>query len=128
MHGSVTVLAAAAGNSDEQMVGLLLDHGATMRGSGALIYAAKRGNQNNVRYLLSRGADVNEVVPLSELAEERAEGGSALHWAVENGHVAVVDVLLEGGADTELKDAKGRTAKDIAVAKRMDEAVLTRLS
>ena len=52
---------------------------ATMRGSGALIYAAKRGNQNNVRYLLSRGADVNEVVPLSELAEERAEVGPALH-------------------------------------------------
>jgi hypothetical protein len=126
MEGDMYALTTAAGRSDPQMVGLLLDYGAQIKGSGALIYAALRGNEDNVQYLLTRGADVNEMVPLTYYSQE--DMGSPLHKAVENGHISAVNILLESGADITLKDAKGRTAADIAAQKGMDANMIARLS
>ena len=57
-----TALACAAGlNGDEKTLGLLLDHGAKLNGSGALVFAAERGKTANVKFLLARGADVDEM-------------------------------------------------------------------
>ena len=125
MYASKSALAAAAGHSDQRMVGLLLDHGAVINGSGALIYAAEKGIEENVRYLLTRGADVNEMVPLTPSRPSLEEMGSALHRAVRNGRVPIVEMLLDAGADVTLKDARGRTAGEIAVAEGMDGAILT---
>ena len=36
-------------------------------------------------------------------------GKTALHYAAEKGHVAVVKILLRDGADKNGKDEKGRT-------------------
>jgi ankyrin repeat protein len=54
--------------------------------------------------------------------------GSALHRAVENGHADVIDTLLSAGADVSLKDAKGRTAVEIARQKGMDAIALAKFS
>jgi ankyrin repeat protein len=128
IHGSKPALAAAAGESDQRMVELLLNHGDTLNRSGALIFAAKQGKEENVKCLLSRGADVNEIVPLGYSLESKKIMGSALHKALESDQVGVVDILLNAGADKNLKDAKGRTALDIARSKAMDATLLARLS
>lgn len=128
MYGEVYALAAAAAWSDQQMLGLLLDHGATLIGSGALIYAAKKGREENVRYLLDRGANVNEMVPLEESLPGLEAACTALHAAIENGHTGLVDVLIKAGADTQVKDAQGRTAAAVAKANGMDEKLLGRMS
>ena len=56
-----TALACAAGRADEMTLGLLLDYGATLNGSGALVFAAQRGKVENVRFLLAKGADIDEM-------------------------------------------------------------------
>ena len=40
---------------------------------------------------------------------------STCHVAVQNGHVQVLEMLLEAGADVELKSDDGRTALDLAI-------------
>ena len=128
MYGRVYALTAAAGWADQRMLGILLDGGATLNGSGALQYAAGKGKKENVRYLLDRGANVNEMVPLTGSRPSIEATCAALHAAVENGHIEVVDVLIDAGADVQLKDAKGRTAAEVARAKGMDETILAKLS
>lgn len=126
-YGGASALATAAGHSDSRMVGLLLDHGAHINGRAALSYAARCGNEENVRPLLTRGADVNEIVPLSAFTRNRGSMGSALHKAVEFGHLALVDTLLDAGADVALKDGRGRTAADIAAQKGLHTGVQAKL-
>jgi hypothetical protein len=47
---------------------------------------------------------------------------------VENGHADVIDTLLSAGAGVSLKDAKGRTAVEIARQKGMDAIALAKFS
>ena len=39
----------------------------------------------------------------------RTRTGTALHWAANGGHKAVVRLLVERGADTKAKDNDGET-------------------
>lgn len=43
----------------------------------------------------------------------RAAGMTPLHWAVENGHLAVVEMLMEAGGDAGVKTNAGRTPIDM---------------
>ena len=99
-----------------------------MTGSSALVFAVLRGNLENVKYLLARGADVNSMVPLTFHRSSREDVASPLHRAVEHGQLAGLDALLAAGADTTLRDSEGRTAYEIAQQKRMDANVLAKLS
>lgn len=45
------------------------------------------------------------------------DGRTALHWAAENRHEAVVKLLLEKGAELESKDQDGQTALSCAEGK-----------
>lgn len=128
IEGGMYPLTAAAGHSDLKMVGLLLNYGAKIEGSGALILAAQCGKEDNVQCLLSRGADLNEMVPLSGRYQDSKNASSALHKAVQNGHAGVVDLLLKAGADLSLKDGKGRTAADIASGTGADADMVAKLS
>ena len=62
-----------------------------------------------VRYLISRGADVNARIP--------EDGRTPLHLAAGSldGIAAplLYATLLESGADATIRDAKGRTAADV---------------
>lgn len=127
-EGSMPALTVAAGRSDVRMLSLLLDHSAKISGTGALTLAAQRGKLDKVEYLLSRGADVNEMVPLSVHLQDRVSTGSPLRKATQNGHIGVVDMLLKSGADVRLRHSEGRTAAEIAAQKGADANLIAKLS
>ncbi len=89
-------LRVAIEKSDTEMVRLLLKHGANPNKKGTLeeprfYEAASGGNLEIVKMLVEAGAIVNR----------KADFGSPLHVALQKGHTAVVDFLLEQGADVE---------------------------
>lgn len=104
-------LAAAAGLYESpETAKLLIDHGARVVGSGALAAAAMKGQVDSVKMLLDHGADVNDPgeVPGRPLPF------LAVHCAVQQQHMDVLRILVERGADLEMKDSAGKTPLMIA--------------
>ncbi|MGE0446454.1 MAG: ankyrin repeat domain-containing protein [Vicinamibacterales bacterium] len=105
----VTPLLQAARTGETAIVEALLTAGANPtlahpEGETPLMAAARSGKVEAVRLLLARGADVNET---DEYQEQ-----SALMWAASEGHLNVVQALLEAGANPNLK------AKETALTQR----------
>ncbi|KAI4194050.1 MAG: hypothetical protein LQ350_008010 [Teloschistes chrysophthalmus] len=120
------VLAAVAESEhgSVEMLRLLIDNGAVVKGSGALLMAAEEGKMGMVRFLIERGADVDEMGihhPMDPRFDE--DVGTPLHKAAYNGHVHIVRFLTEMGADVELRDGMGRTAIDLAKDRGHDDVV-----
>ena len=110
MTGSVTVLVEECGADINKLL---------MRDTTPLYLAAQRGHTEVVRELVRLGARVNFVMPqgrhgghLISLSSDGSVGGhypvkntevgngaTALHAAVENGHLETSRALLEGGAE-----------------------------
>jgi len=92
----ITALLQASRVGDSAMVDLLLRSGASPskahpEGETPLMAASRSGSVPAVRLLLTRGVDVNHA--------ESFQQTTALMWAAAEGHIDVVDVLLEAGAD-----------------------------
>ena len=68
----------------------------------ALTLAASKGDIKDVRLILERGANFLNL--------PGAESRTALQWASKNGHGAVVQMLLDHGADVNLECALSGTA------------------
>ncbi|KAL9099816.1 MAG: hypothetical protein Q9163_004739 [Psora crenata] len=118
------VLAAVAQLASVEMAALLIEHGARVQGSGAIVMAAEEGNLNMVEMLLDKGADIDEIGiehPTDEMYRE--DMGSALHRAVNGSHRDVVRFLIEKGANVHLKDVLGRTPLDLALARKNNDIV-----
>lgn len=78
------------------------------QGIGALLGACRAGSVGAVRFLLDRGIPVDLHPPGSEWG---GIGHPGLHHAAVNGNLAVVQLLLERGADVALVDDQfGSTA------------------
>ena len=139
-----TALHWAAYHGDAALAGDLLEAGAdpgvaNRNGSTPLWLAAKRGNAAVLAMLLAKGADANESLPLGRRplmlaarsgsveavrvllaagaepnAAETERGTTALMQAADQGHVAVMQVLIDHGADVAAHSAAvfrdGRTA------------------
>ena len=111
-----TPLAKAAQRNSVAMLGLFIKHGASIDGSGALIVAAEHGSLEAVRYLVSRGANINLLrMSETELYTKTEEEESALHKAVKGGHEGVVAFLVNNGAQLCLRDHRGKDALTVAV-------------
>lgn len=83
-------LSMAIASGDEEMVRILIDGGAKMGPlNGAM--AATIPNVSMLRFLIRQGLNVD--VPLNKQKE------TMLRWAVADGSVEAVDILLELGAD-----------------------------
>jgi hypothetical protein len=72
----------------------------------SLRQAVVMGNADQVRSLLSEGADVN--------ARDRI-GGTPLHTAVQNRNIELIELLLDEGADIDAKNNTGQTPLHLAV-------------
>jgi len=108
--------AALAG--DKGRCETLLTKGANVNGSGMhdmkpIMSAAKSGNLDTVRFLVSKGGDVNA----------HNDSGSALMWAVDSGNEELLRFLLMMGADTGWTNALGLTARDFAAEQKSSNMV-----
>ena len=70
-------------------------------------FAIATGNREGVKSLLDRGESPNAL---------DRDGNSALMLAARKGLAEICAILLEAGADSALKDARGHTALEIAEA------------
>ncbi|PQE25311.1 hypothetical protein CJF30_00000012 [Rutstroemia sp. NJR-2017a BBW] len=100
-HGGALHAATHAGN--EEVVKLLLDHGAVINAGGEhgypLSVAAKYRHKKLVELLIRRGADINAV---------DSKQGTALNYAVYGGDIHIVQLLLDNGAEINLGQSKQR--------------------
>jgi hypothetical protein len=107
------------------MIRFALDNGqsihSSINGLQAIHVAAGFGQLAIIKYLVSRGANVNcrrgSTMPDgTEINNDKIKGPTPLHFAASNGHAQVVDYLLERGADPDIEDQYGCTPIDIALA------------
>lgn len=101
------------------MLALLLAVTTTAAGEpvSALIAAAREGDEVAVRGLVDGHANVDA---------RDAQGATALHWAVERNHPAIVEILLDGGATVDAANRHGITPLFLA-AVNASPALVTRL-
>jgi len=87
-------------NGNAQLVELLEKHGASTReidlnGETLIFKAAEAGNIELLRYLISRGLDVNQ----SKSETDIYRGETALHYAVRAKKIESIKILLNSGAN-----------------------------
>jgi ankyrin repeat protein len=68
--------------------------------NNAFLYACNQNQIEGARLLLEKGAQVNAIPPGFDYS------GTGLHYAAHNGHRALVEFLIERGADVNVKDTK----------------------
>lgn len=86
----------------------------------ALHWAARQGQKQAVQILLRHCADINAVQENSgepdtedERQQKEKDGRTPLHSAVYGGHLEIVRLLLEQGANQSLTDVHGRRPQDV---------------
>ncbi|KAK9497845.1 hypothetical protein O3M35_003760 [Rhynocoris fuscipes] len=77
-------------------------------GSSALHYAAKQEDTNAtaIKLLIEYNADINLL---------NRKNKSPLHIAIDNDNIEAINLLIEAGANLELKNIDGETLKDIII-------------
>eukprot|EP00937_MAST-01D_sp_MAST-1D-sp2_P001747 g1747.t1 len=119
--GGLTALSIGAWHGHYEIMRYLLGRGADPNGPcnngwRPLMVAATRGNQRIMRLLIDAGADVNAISKQSRY--------TALMFAADKGNADAVRLLIDSGASLELRDAKGKTALQMARSNNRTEAVV----
>ncbi|KAL6817541.1 ankyrin repeat-containing domain protein [Trichoderma camerunense] len=86
----------------------------TRQGATALHIAVKTGNNEMVRFLIGRGAD---------LSKQDSRGNMAIHVAARLGHVGLLKLLIDHSAKTDEINFLGQTPLYLAVQSESKDAV-----
>jgi len=100
-------------------------------GGSSVMFAAAGGHVACTKHLLELGADIKAIAratpeyleKLTKMIEEgtvqdedpHVDGVTALHVAAQGGHLECVNILLEAGANANIKDDEGRTGLLLAI-------------
>ncbi len=103
--GGDTALGLALLNDKEEMVRFLVENGADPN-DGEIQFMARDGREDQVKLLLDLGADPD--------AGASVNGLTPLMAASMKGHVAVMELLIQRGADVNIRAMFGQTALHIA--------------
>lgn len=107
----VPLVCVATRSDCEEKVRWLVDAGADInavsadRGYSAVMDAVWRKNLNLTKYFIENGADLSFM---------SSDGQPILVLAVGNGNSQIVELLLENGADPDVKDSMGMSARGYA--------------
>ena len=109
----------AASKNETEAVALFIKAGLhpntkNIEGVNTLMTASIAGNNDMIKFLVSKNANVN--------ARDKSER-TALMMAAENSKLDTVKLLLSLGADAKAKDKKGKTALDFASNAEIKKAV-----
>ena len=134
-----TTLVIAAENGHVECVELLIQSEACVfiddtSGRTPLMAAAENGHDRCVELLIKEGTRIvlqtknNEKIPYVDWPQENEEEDffvnlTALMYASKNGHTTCVKLLLEAGADVNLKDRDDRTALMYGATNGYDDCV-----
>ena len=114
-----TALNIAVAANDEQLAGLLLDHGANAETETStltpLMFAASAGSVDMIRFLVKRGAKVNHA--------SKESGQTALFSAIYSGKPEAVQALVDLKADVNGKMSDGTTPLKAAMKGDQDDVV-----
>ena len=83
-------------------------NGFDAKGRTPLVCASNLDNEEMVNLLLYNGADINKL--------DKERGESALHRAAYSGCGMIIDLLLEKGADINIKSLSGKTPLHVSVS------------
>eukprot|EP00045_Choanoeca_perplexa_P022267 m.8941 g.8941 ORF g.8941 m.8941 type:complete len:175 (-) comp9321_c0_seq2:81-605(-) len=113
-------LPGAAANGDVRKLKAMIDNGTSINatdrdGYTALHYMARQGNLEVCQYLITRGALVN--------AQTRLGLATPLHRAAITGHLPVIRLLVEHGADVLQPDKDGQNAAHKAAMAKHDTSL-----
>ncbi|KKO97683.1 hypothetical protein THAR02_10212 [Trichoderma harzianum] len=87
--------------------------------------ATELGFESVIRHCLGPTAQENKTSLMEYHDQERQEGKKALHYAAENGHIRIVELLLSLGAEKDPVYQNGQTP--LALAAQNGEAEIVRL-
>ena len=125
-----TVVMTCARTGNVAALKVLVDHGANVnaaeqwRGQTALMWAAAQGHPDAVTFLLDRGADLHARSTENKTLDEgigrarntKASGGfSSLLFAVREGNISTVEILIDAGANPNDADPNGTAALVLAI-------------
>jgi ankyrin repeat protein len=99
-RGAPVDLPAAAGLGHLDAVRALFDNATAECRRDAFCWACEYGRNSTIELLLEKGADI---------AAHRADGQTALHWAVIGGHPDTLKLLLRHHPPIELQNKYGGT-------------------
>ncbi|EGB09154.1 hypothetical protein AURANDRAFT_5402, partial [Aureococcus anophagefferens] len=117
----------AISKKSDKMVKLLIEHGAGLElrqadGATGLLNAIRLNEGKIALTLLRAGAPFSSMPGI-----QQAWSCPALQWAIKDSQPRAVQMLIEEGADLELKDSDGLTALQVAMWRNERKVVLTLL-